>query len=396
MQPSFDSYAHLLWWHPLDLWPVRQRLGTLRVGAVWLAVSGFSVLAGLWSTNWNAIGLRFGPINVGITFYPPLALCVLLTLWLGPFWGIVPAYLTSLILAIHNGMPLATSALFGLATPITLMVLWSSMVMLEVSPGLTTWPDVVRFMFLSLVAAGSSSVGALIWNSYNDLQFVKAQAVWEGWVLGDFLQIVLIVGPLLFLFHRRVQRWLLSQVKAEPRRTLKTRFYIAVFLLVFAIMAAVGSMGARLFMQSLKVGYAEGGSAFSMLDQTLREAAFFIAVYGVVFLAGVILFSSTLGSQLERHVRDIAERKRIHEEREKIIAQLQEALSKVKLLSGMLPICANCKKVRDDRGYWNQIEEYVRKHSEAEFSHAICPECMKKLYPEFNAEGKTNVMQPPE
>lgn len=61
-------------------------------------------------------------------------------------------------------------------------------------------------------------------------------------------------------------------------------------------------------------------------------------------------------------------------------AELQEALSKVKQLSGFLPICASCKKIRDDKGYWNQIESYISQHSEAEFTHGICPDCVKKLY----------------
>lgn len=60
--------------------------------------------------------------------------------------------------------------------------------------------------------------------------------------------------------------------------------------------------------------------------------------------------------------------------------EMREALSNVKTLSGMLPICASCKKIRDDKGYWKQIEAYIRDHSEAEFSHGICPECAKKLY----------------
>jgi len=81
--------------------------------------------------------------------------------------------------------------------------------------------------------------------------------------------------------------------------------------------------------------------------------------------------------------RDITERKCAEEEREKLICDLQGALNKVKTLSGMLPICASCKKIRDDKGYWNQIEAYIRDHSEAEFSHGICPECMKKLYPDL-------------
>ena len=82
-------------------------------------------------------------------------------------------------------------------------------------------------------------------------------------------------------------------------------------------------------------------------------------------------------------IRDISKRKQIEEERNQLIKNLQDSLAKIKTLSGLLPICASCKKIRDDRGYWNQIETYLRKHSEAEFSHGICPECAKKLYPEI-------------
>ncbi len=66
--------------------------------------------------------------------------------------------------------------------------------------------------------------------------------------------------------------------------------------------------------------------------------------------------------------------------------ELKESLSQVKVLRGLLPICAACKKVRDDSGYWNQIEVYIRTHSEAEFTHSLCPQCLTKLYPEFQVE----------
>lgn len=70
-------------------------------------------------------------------------------------------------------------------------------------------------------------------------------------------------------------------------------------------------------------------------------------------------------------------------------AELKEAMSKVKILGGFLPICASCKKIRDDKGYWNQIESYIREHSEAEFSHALCPECAKRLYPDIYTDDVT-------
>lgn len=81
---------------------------------------------------------------------------------------------------------------------------------------------------------------------------------------------------------------------------------------------------------------------------------------------------------------DITERKKAEAEKERLIKELQEALTTVKTLTGLLPICSNCKKIRDDKGYWNQIETYIHQHSQAEFSHGICPDCAKKLYPEFD------------
>jgi hypothetical protein len=89
-------------------------------------------------------------------------------------------------------------------------------------------------------------------------------------------------------------------------------------------------------------------------------------------------------------IRDISERKQFEKERDRLILDLQSSLAKVKTLSGLLPICASCKKIRDDKGYWNQIEGYIRKHSDATFSHGICPECTEKLYPEYYPKKEPN------
>ena len=104
-----------------------------------------------------------------------------------------------------------------------------------------------------------------------------------------------------------------------------------------------------------------------------------------------------LSAQMENYVRlfkgnienylallfESNERKQAERENERLISDLQKALSEVRKLSGFLPICASCKKIRDDQGYWNQIEEYISDHSEAQFSHGICPDCMRSLYPEY-------------
>ena len=90
---------------------------------------------------------------------------------------------------------------------------------------------------------------------------------------------------------------------------------------------------------------------------------------------------------LARTVRYALERHKAAEARSVLIQSLQNALANVKLLSGLLPICANCKKIRDDKGYWSQVESYVQQHSEAKFSHGMCPDCIKKWYPDLVEDG---------
>ena len=89
------------------------------------------------------------------------------------------------------------------------------------------------------------------------------------------------------------------------------------------------------------------------------------------------------GNLLMHSMRYAIERKRAQREQERLIKELREALSNIKTLRGLLPICSRCKKVMDDKGYWNQIETYIRDRSEAEFSHSICPPCYITLYPDL-------------
>jgi PAS domain S-box-containing protein len=90
--------------------------------------------------------------------------------------------------------------------------------------------------------------------------------------------------------------------------------------------------------------------------------------------------------------RDITQHKREEQERLKLIQDLTDALSHVKTLSGLLPICASCKKIRDDGGYWQQVETYIKERSNADFTHGICPECVQRLYPDIGL--KTSSVPP--
>ena len=128
---------------------------------------------------------------------------------------------------------------------------------------------------------------------------------------------------------------------------------------------------------------------------------FFITVFALPFLYGYLYWQSNkrditienrpiltilkqvaeIEQELSAAHREIARRMKAEQERDRVITELQKALSEVKTLRGLLPICCNCKKIRDDNGYWNQIESYIQSRSEAEFSHGICPDCLKELYP---------------
>jgi hypothetical protein len=86
---------------------------------------------------------------------------------------------------------------------------------------------------------------------------------------------------------------------------------------------------------------------------------------------------------MSRYVRDIF---LLISEKEETISKLHAATEEIKTLRGILPICASCKKIRDDEGYWNQIEQYISDRSDAKFSHGICPECVRKLYPGMHTD----------
>lgn len=139
-------------------------------------------------------------------------------------------------------------------------------------------------------------------------------------------------------------------------------FYIPIVLscIYYTMRGFIYSVCLAVFYMLLILSFTSEGN---IIIQALVRVALFIGI------AGVVTFLST-------------QRKRAEEEQLKLVLELQESLEKVKMLSGLLPICASCKKIRNDKGYWEQMEIYIRDHSEAEFSHSICPECAERLYPE--------------
>jgi hypothetical protein len=132
----------------------------------------------------------------------------------------------------------------------------------------------------------------------------------------------------------------------------------------------------------------------------LRYEVFLFALFGILltwfaFFGGFVSdIRRRLGIQ-NQEIRkaheeikiEMEERRRAQVEKDNLILELKDALKKVKTLGGLIPICASCKKIRDDKGYWNQLESYISSHSEAEFSHGLCPDCADKMYAELDLLG---------
>lgn len=107
-----------------------------------------------------------------------------------------------------------------------------------------------------------------------------------------------------------------------------------------------------------------------------------------VYRDGMILEQQRLEIEKQLLRQQMAERERAEREKAALIVELQDTLAQVKTLKGLVPICANCHRIRDDRGFWNQLEFYLRQHSDAEFSHGICPSCIAALYPDFEEPSR--------
>ncbi len=115
----------------------------------------------------------------------------------------------------------------------------------------------------------------------------------------------------------------------------------------------------------------------------------FVRKDGTVFPVSVVsspLIENGIITASVTAFRDISQRKELEREREQLILAYEDAIANVKTLKGLMPICMSCKRIRDDKGYWNQIESYIQQHSDAEFSHGLCPECAAKMYPKYYAK----------
>jgi hypothetical protein len=124
-----------------------------------------------------------------------------------------------------------------------------------------------------------------------------------------------------------------------------------------------------------------GPLSVGLLAASTDQAHIVTAILVVVFAIAMILIHYQVHSGLTDHLRTVIQLRESEALQTRLIAELRAASSKVKTLTGLLPICASCKKVRDDMGYWGSVERYISDHTDAKFSHGVCPDCFPKLFP---------------
>jgi diguanylate cyclase len=181
LPPIDDEYQGPSWWHLSRLGDVGRNPGMRRIAALGGLILAVSMVTGILNVtwDWNGIPVRLGPVEVPVTVYPPFVLSLLAAVWLGPTWGLVPAYTANLAGALVAGLGPTTSLLFALAGALEVLIFWGSMVTLNISPELRRGRDFARFFLVCIIAPITASPAVLIWNTAQGLDTTQGLRVWR-------------------------------------------------------------------------------------------------------------------------------------------------------------------------------------------------------------------------
>lgn len=283
-----------------NLWRYAARQEKFGILGLWLVLTAACVGLGLLSVSahWSGLPLNFGGVAIYVTVYPPLVICMLLCLCLGWWWGAVPAYLATLVLALYAGMPWFAAVVFAFTDPLGFAVMVIGYRAIPADRGLRRWGDWLFFVQMSFVSSVFSSSGALIWCYTNPIDSTGVLPIWQGWWLGGFLQNVLIVAPMLALCWPAVERW-----QGERPALLKTlggsRRQLVLGLLAVVCLGVVGYGYATIHLATghAALAVADGGPLLRHATSVLQQTMW---VLFWVFAAIVVSFA-VLGYEMYLH-----------------------------------------------------------------------------------------------
>lgn len=300
---TIDFGRTLAWWPLSVLLRARGNKGVHRLLGVWSGVIVVCVLLALLEArfNWSGLPFRVGSWSLGFTFYPPVTLGALLTLWIGPAYGAGAAYLSTLVSGLYSGLSFPRAAFFALGSPIELLLLWFLLLILKVNPTLPRLRDWALFGAAGLIAATASSVDIMLYNATHKAALEEGQRLWLGWILGDFAQMMLLVAPVTWRYGARAHRLARRSLDIPPRREISTGRILLLLVFVWATLALLVLLGVQLLEAALDIpDYAITMSGDPLVPR-LREMGLFVGVFVIVLLITTMALTAALAGVGDQH-----------------------------------------------------------------------------------------------
>lgn len=305
-----DFGRSLHWWPLGALLRPKNPAGARRILALWGIATALSVGLALLEArlDWSGIPIDASPWSVGFTFYPPVTIGVLLTLWIGPTYGAITTYLSTFASGFYAGLSLPRAAFFALGTPVELILLWFLLLILRVQPELPRFRDWGLYSVAALIAATASSVDIMLYNAAHKTALEEGQRLWLGWVIGDMFQMLAIVAPLLWLGGPRATAFVREALGTPPTREVSTGRILLLLVFVWSTLGLLVLLGVRLLERALDIPDFAVTTSGDLLVPRLREMGLFVGVFVVVLLVTTMALTASLagiGDQhRERSIRD--------------------------------------------------------------------------------------------
>ena len=300
---TIDFGRSLSWWPLTTVLAGHRTAGGRKILALWGGATLFSVALALIeaSQNWSGIPVTVGEWTFGFTFYPPVMIGVLLTLWLGPAFGATTAYVSTLVSGLFSGLTLARAAFFALGSPIELLLLWFLLLILRVQPDLPRARDLGLFASAGLIAATASSVDIMLYNAAHKTALAEGQRLWLGWILGDFFQMMVLVAPLLWFRGKQAQAFAREAIGVPPQREISTGQIMVLLFSVWATLGLLVFLGVRLLERALDIPDFAVTMSGDPLVPRLREMGLFVGVFVIVLLVTTMALTATLAGVGDQH-----------------------------------------------------------------------------------------------
>lgn len=295
-----------VWWPFSEILAARGSVRLRQLVGIWLVLVFASVAFGVLNVwlDWNGIALEIAGIPFEVTIFPPFLFSVLIALWLGPTWAAIPIYLANLASALASGLDFPLAALFAVAGVMETLMLWASLVAVRVDPDLRRGRDLAWFAGAGLVAAVTGSLAAILWNSSHALDPIAGQRIWRGWVIGDLLQLLLIVLPILRLGGRRVRGWIDRHFVSPPLHDFTYTHGVALTVVGFGILGLVVFLGVHQALGTIEIALDARTASGDLLLPRLREIVLVMGLLSTALIVATGMFSTALAHLGERQRRD--------------------------------------------------------------------------------------------